>query len=70
MSRPGAKGPRPSDVARWVAELAQPEPSRWIVEEHKAWRRERDRAHGQLRSWGLDDAGNPAAPTPEAGNEG
>ena len=56
--------PRPSDVARWVAELAGPEPSRLTL--GGAALREalapRKRAREALRSWGLDDQGQPLAP--------
>lgn len=50
---------RPADVARWVAALSAPEPSRWNVCEHKEWKRDKDKARGMLRSWGLGDGGLP-----------
>ena len=69
-ARVSRAAPRPSDVARWVAELASPEPDRLTL--GGAALREalapRKRARASLRSWGLDDAGKPLAPatTPPA----
>lgn len=58
MSR---SAPRPSDVARWVAILATPEPDRMRFggAALREMLNERRRARNNLRLWGLDDAGHP-----------
>lgn len=54
-----ARTPRAADVARWVDDLTAPEPSTWNVEDHKWWKRAKDKGRWMLRSWGLRDDGQP-----------
>lgn len=54
-----ADKPRTSDVARWVADLAAPEPSCYMAEAWKGWRRAKQHARGMLASWGLGLDGKP-----------
>jgi hypothetical protein len=56
-----AKKPRATDVARWVADIAAPEPSTWNRWEHSNWKNKRDNARGMLASWGLGHDGQPKA---------
>jgi hypothetical protein len=52
--------PRPSDVARWVAAMAAPEPRGFVsMPEWKAWERAQKHAFNQLDAHGLDRHGNP-----------
>ena len=49
--------PRPTDVARWVATLAAPLPSRFMRRDHRDARKAQTNARSALRSWGLRDDG-------------
>lgn len=49
--------PRPCDVARWTAILADPWVSLHDLPGRNAQRHAKARARTRLRSWGLDDAG-------------
>ena len=60
--------PRPTDVARWVAVLADPEP-RYGSSDWKYWRRDCDKARASLRTWGLGDDGQPCGEAPLSEDE-
>ena len=54
-----AKKPRKADVARWVATLTSTVTYPFDRESRKADARDRERAKGQLASWGLKVDGMP-----------
>lgn len=64
MSRRGAQGPRPTDVAQWVATLAAPMPDPLLRAAYRDAIGKQGRARGQLRAWGLDAHGAPIPSTP------